>query len=141
MSYNPFSLENKTILVTGASSGIGHATALECSKMGANVIIVGRNRERLQDTFENLQGDNNMKIEADLTNYQEIENLVGSIPKVDGTVLCAGKGETSPVMYSSREKFDEVFNINFFSTVEILRLLYKKKKIVNINLVRTNCVS
>ena len=52
MSYNPFSLENKTILVTGASSGIGRATAVACSKMGASVIITARNEERLKETLE-----------------------------------------------------------------------------------------
>ena len=52
--YNPFSLENKTILVTGASSGIGKAIAIECSKMGAKVVITGRNEQRLQETYEQL---------------------------------------------------------------------------------------
>ena len=51
MSYNPYSLEGKTILVTGASSGIGQKTAIECSKMGAKMVITGRNVERLQKTF------------------------------------------------------------------------------------------
>ena len=49
--YNPFSLQGKTVLVTGASSGIGQATAVECSKMGAKIVITGRNVERLQETF------------------------------------------------------------------------------------------
>ena len=57
MSYNPFSLEGKTILVTGASSGIGQTTAIECSKLGAKVVITGRNVERLQQTFSQLDGD------------------------------------------------------------------------------------
>ena len=52
MNYNPFSLEGKTILVTGASSGIGRGAAIECSKMGAKVIVTARNEERLNETLE-----------------------------------------------------------------------------------------
>ena len=67
-SYNPFSLEGKTILVTGASSGIGQATAIECSKMGAKLVITGRNAERLQETFNQLEGEGHQQIIADLAN-------------------------------------------------------------------------
>ena len=56
MSYNPYSLEGKTILVTGASSGIGKATAIECSKLGARVVITGRDEARLQQTLSSLEG-------------------------------------------------------------------------------------
>ena len=66
MSYNPFSLEGKTVLVTGASSGIGQATAIECAKMGAKVVITGRNIERLQETFDQLEGEGHLQIVADL---------------------------------------------------------------------------
>ena len=62
MSYNPFSLEGKTILVTGASSGIGQACAIECSRLGANVIICGRNRERLESTISLMIGENNLRL-------------------------------------------------------------------------------
>lgn len=51
--YNPYSLEGKTILITGASSGIGRATAIECSKLGACVILVARNEERLKSVMGN----------------------------------------------------------------------------------------
>ena len=67
MSYNPFSLEGKTVLVTGASSGIGKATAILCSKLGASVIITARNEERLKDTFSQLEGSDNKIIVADLS--------------------------------------------------------------------------
>ncbi|MCH5177801.1 MAG: SDR family NAD(P)-dependent oxidoreductase, partial [Prevotellaceae bacterium] len=74
--YNPFSLEGKTILVTGASSGIGRATAIECSKMGATIIITGRNAERLQETFDALEGNGHQQFIADLSEQEGIDALV-----------------------------------------------------------------
>ena len=70
--YNPFSLKGKKILITGASSGLGRSIAIECSKMGASVIITGRNKERLQETFDNLTSSNNTQIICDLTNKKVI---------------------------------------------------------------------
>lgn len=127
MSYNPFSLEGKTILVTGASSGIGRATAIECSKMGATMVISGRNEERLNETFKSLEGEGHTQIVADLVEEDQIENLVKQLPKLNGVVLCAGISTIIPVQFSTREKFDKTFNINFFSQAEILRLVFKKK--------------
>ena len=68
--YNPFTLDNKNILITGASSGIGRSVAVECSKMGANVIITGRDSERLNETFGLLVGENHMKVIADLSIFE-----------------------------------------------------------------------
>lgn len=130
--YNPFSLEGKTILITGASSGIGRATAIECSRMGANVIITARSKERLQETYEMLDGSENRQIIAELTNNDDLGSLVATVGKIDGVVLCAGKGKTLPVLFSTREEFDDIYNVNFFSQVELLRLL-TKKKCLNIN--------
>lgn len=129
MSYNPFSLEEKIILVTGASSGIGRTTAIECSKMGATCVITGRNQERLQETLLQLEGEGHIMILAELTCQEDVERLVSSIDKLNGAVLCAGKGMTSPFPYSTRDKYDEIFNVNFFAPVELLRLLVKKKKL------------
>ena len=128
-SYNPFSLEGKTILVTGASSGIGQETAIQCSKMGAKVIITARNEERLKETLSMLNGMGHRMIVTELTDQAELENLVENIEYIDGLVLCAGKGMTSPFPFSTREKYDEIFNINFFAPVELLRLSIKKKKL------------
>lgn len=127
MSYNPFSLEGKTVLVTGASSGIGRTTAIECSKLGAKVVITGRNFERLQETYSQLDGEGHSQYLAELTSQEDLENLVKQVPILNGFVLCAGSGVIKPFIYSSREQFDKVFNINFFSQVELLRLLVKKK--------------
>lgn len=129
MTYNPFSLEGKAILVTGASSGIGQATAIECSKMGARVIITGRNQERLNETFESLVGSSHQQIIADLTVQSDIEKLVSEVDKIDGLVLCQGRSRSLPVLFSTREKFDEIYDVNFFSPVELLRLLAKKKRL------------
>ena len=126
MEYNPFTLKGKTILVTGASSGIGQATAVECAQMGAEVVITGRDTKRLQATAD-LVGTPKALIAADLTNQEDVERLVAALPPLDGAVLCAGNSTTLPLQFGSREKFDEMFNVNFFAPVELLRLMYKKK--------------
>lgn len=127
--YNPYSLEGKTILVTGASSGIGRESAIECSKMGAKIIVTARNEERLKETLSQLEGEGHRMMLAELTHQEDVERLVGEVPALQGLVLCAGKGMTSPFPFSSRDKYDEVFNVNFFAPVELLRLLVKKKKL------------
>lgn len=131
MNYNPFKLENKTILVTGASSGIGRATAIECAKMGATLVITGRNEERLADTLKGLdgQGRGHKAIAADLCDENAMSNLVDSMPALDGAALCAGKCKTTPILFATRKKFDDIFATNFFSPVEFLRLLAKKRKL------------
>jgi len=130
MTYNPFSLENKTILVTGASSGIGRATAIECSKMGAKVIITARNVERLQETFSQLKGEGHLQYIADLTLSEDIDGLINFIPNLDGLVNNAGIGyELSPALFIKEEKLDNIFKTNTFSPVLLTRSLIKKKKI------------
>ena len=129
MEYNPFTLKGKTILVTGASSGIGQATAVECAQMGAEVVITGRDTERLQATAD-LMGNLKAQMRCVLLlklGTKDVEHLVASLPPLDGAVLCAGNSTTLPLQFGSREKFDEMFNVNFFAPVELLRLMYKKK--------------
>lgn len=129
LNYNPFSLEGKTILVTGASSGIGRETAIQCSKLGAKVFITARNEERLKETLSQLEGDGHQMILAELTNQEDVERLVGEVSELQGLVLCAGRGMTSPFPFATRDKYVDVFNVNFFAPVELLRLLVKKKKL------------
>lgn len=128
MLYNPFSLDGKTILVTGASSGIGRQTAIECSKMGARIVACGRNEERLAEVVTNLDGEDHISFAGDLVENENINKLVEFVPNIDGAVLAAGQGLTLPFLFSTRKKFDEIFNINFFSNIELLRILTKKKK-------------
>ena len=130
MNSNPFSLTGKTILITGASSGIGKASAIQCSAMGANVIITARDEQRLNQTFCSLDiSKQNISIIADLTNKEDIDRLICELPIIDGVMLCAGKSKRLPIQFITRESLDDLFNINFYAPVELLRLLYKKKKI------------
>ena len=129
MKYNPYSLEGKRILITGASSGIGRTTAIECSKLGAELIVTGRSKERLDKTLEDLNGNGHKSILADLTIKKDIEELVNQIVSLDGVVLCAGQGTVVPFKMSKREKMEPIFNVNYFSPVELLRLLVCTKKL------------
>lgn len=129
MDVTPFSLLGKKILVTGASSGIGQATAIACADMGADVILTARSEERLYETKTLMATGNHRIICADLTVDSDIESIVSTLEQIDGIVLCTGKGLTLPVQFSTRDKFDEIFDVNFFAPIELLRSLYKKKKI------------
>lgn len=126
---NPFTLKDKTILVTGASSGIGKGIAVECSKMGARLVVTGRSGERLKATLELLEGDGHRMITADLDKQEDIDNLVMLTEAVDGLVLNAGMVIKSPVKLVNQEKLEKVFQTNFFAPVLITQGLLKKKKL------------
>lgn len=125
----PFSLSGKTVLVTGASSGIGRATAIECSRMGADMIITGRNEERLAATLSDLSGEGHRSLTCDLTVPEEVDRLVNEVGPVDGLVLCSGVGFMLPFQFSSTKKLTDVMEANFLAPVELFRILAKKKKL------------
>lgn len=129
MEFNPFSLENKTILVTGASSGIGQAIAIACSKMKANVIITGRNLQKLESTLSLMEKGCHQIFTADLTNKSEIDNLVIQLPKLDGIVYNAGIGSRKLCKMIHKEDIDTVMNINFSSSVLLQSVILSAKKI------------
>ena len=131
MAYNPYSLEGKTILVTGASSGIGQATAIECSKLGAKVIVTARNPERLQETFDQLVGEGHHQIIADISKEEDICSLVEQVPVLDGVVNNAGVAGTSLVTFYKKEEIESMFNTNTMAAVLITKMLVKKKKMNN----------
>ena len=124
--YNPYTLENKTILVTGASSGIGRAIAIECSKMGAKLVITGRNAERLLETSNQLESTDHRQVIADLNNNSEIQNLVEQIPNLQGLVLCAGVDKRLPVKFLNKEDFEGIIQTNFFAPSFLVQQLLKK---------------
>ena len=143
--YNPFSLEGKTVLITGASSGIGAETAIECSRLGANVIITGRNEQRLQETFSCLDfsfSQKHQQIIADLTDETSLVSLVDQLDSLDGLVNNAGVNRVKPLSFIKQEDFDFVFQNNTFVGIHLIRLLLKKKKLNrNCSIVFTSSIS
>ncbi len=128
-NYNPFSLDGKTILVTGASSGIGQATAIECSKLGAKLVITGRNAERLQQTLVQLEGEGHLQIMADLSSPDGVKELVEKLPVLDGCVNNAGYNVMQLVPFIKEEDMRGIFEVNTFAPFMLTHLLAKKKKI------------
>lgn len=127
--YNPFSLSGKTILVTGASSGIGKSIAIECSKMGALLVITGRDEQRLEKTFNELDGHNHLMISADLTIENNISRLADVTPKLDGLVHGAGIVKPKPFQFLNRKELDEIMDINFQAPVLLTNQLIRGKKV------------
>lgn len=128
-TYNPFSLVGKTILITGASSGIGRATAIECSKLGATCVITGRNEERLNETLSQMVGERHTLIVADITTQEGIDLLVEKTPSLDGLVNNAGITKEKPIKFYKQEDLDSIFQTNAFAPMLIVKSLLKKKKI------------
>lgn len=126
--YNPFSLSGKTILVTGASSGIGRATAIECSKMGAVLVLTGRNEERLQETLALLEGQGHAVLPCDLTEEEAINRFAKELPILNGVVLCAGISMLRPVAALNEEALQTVFRTNCFAPMLLTRYLLKNKR-------------
>lgn len=127
--YNPFSLEGKTILVTGASSGIGRGIAIECSRMGAKLVINGRNLERLNETLSCLEGNGHTVIQANLSTQEEIEKLVFETPDLNGCVHSAGIPKICAVKHIDRRTLEEILGINTVAPILLTSLLLKKKKL------------
>ena len=127
--FNPFALDGKYILVTGASSGIGRAVAISCSKMGARVILTGRNTIRLEETASLLSSGDYLITVADLTKQSDIDLLVSGLPKLDGIVHCAGVGSRVPCKSLRKEDIDFVMKSNFEAPVLLQSSLLNNKKI------------
>lgn len=126
---NPFTLSGKTILVTGASAGIGRGIAIACAGMGAQVILTARNTERLQETLDLLEGEGHTYIAADLTSEAERTALVEQLPMLDGVVQCAGVGSRVPCKMLSQDDLDRVMKPNAEAPMLLQAQLLSEKKI------------
>ena len=127
--FNPFTLKGKTILVTGASSGIGRGIAIACSKMGASVIINGRNEQRLAETLREMRGEENLSLIADLSQTDAVAIMVRQLPKLDGVVHCAGIGQRILCKQLQESDLDNMMDVNFKAPVMFQTELLRQKKI------------
>jgi NAD(P)-dependent dehydrogenase (short-subunit alcohol dehydrogenase family) len=128
-SDDPFSLAGKRILVTGASSGIGRQIAISCAQMGAQLVITGRNTERLAATFAELDGEGHAQIAADLSRQEDIDRLSAEVGVVDGVVHAAGISKLAPFRMISRAQLDEQFSSNVYAPILLTKGLLAKKRI------------
>ena len=129
MIHNPFTLQGKTILVTGASSGIGKSIAIECSKMGATLVITGRNESRLQETLTLLQNSGHFCVVSDLSQKDDLDNLVEQLPALDGVVHCAAILKKLPLKFINEMAWQETIETNLFAPALLSQRLVKKNKI------------
>lgn len=133
---NRFSLEGKTVLVTGASSGIGRAIAVACAEAGASVVLNGRNVERLNETLRLISNfkfhDSNLEhriIAADLTDAEPRGALTEQVPVLDGVVHCAGIGSRVLCKMLEEQDVSRVMQANFEAPVLLQAQLLREKKI------------
>ena len=130
--YNPFTLEGKTVLVTGAGGGIGRATAIACSKMGATLVVTDINAETLAETLSLLETEgsrSHLMFTADLTNDDALDKMVAELPQLDGIVCNAGISKVLPIQFLNTEDMNRIMAINAFAPMYMTQRLYKKKRI------------
>ena len=126
-------LQGKSILVTGASSGIGRAICLAAANAGATVWATGRNASRLNDTWQLLPNAtaNHQIISADLCSATDLAALVAQLPLLHGVVHAAGMVKPLPIKYITSKHIDELMGINYTAPVLLTAQLFKQRKIAN----------
>ena len=130
---NAFDLTGKTVLVTGASSGLGRQTAITLSEFNAKLIITGRDAARLDETFQSLQGEGHMQVIADLTIQEELDRLIAFMPPLNGLVHSTGISDMTPSGYIKGDTIRRTFGISFDAVVLLTSGLLGKKKLVKGN--------
>lgn len=126
---NPFSVEGKTILITGAASGIGKATAMQCAEMGAKVILLDLNEDGLKSTLSEIP-EGSAEIHAiNLTDYDGLCSVVSGLPKFDGVASNAGIFYSMMAKLSDKKDMEKIFSINTFSHINLIQQLMVQKKL------------
>ena len=126
---DPFRLEGKQVLVTGASSGIGRCVALTCAEFGACVIASGRDEARLDKTVQSMRGEGHRGIRAELTASDDRDRLVDSVGELHGLVHCAGISRLAPIRMASASHVDEVWRVNYEAPILLTQRLLAKNRV------------
>jgi NAD(P)-dependent dehydrogenase (short-subunit alcohol dehydrogenase family) len=125
MQLNPLNLKDKTILVTGASSGIGKSAARIFSQLGAKILLLARNEERLRLTYSSLSGQDHGIYVFDLSNIDEIPVLIKKMAQdhgpLSGIFHCAGIESILPINIVKGRYIDTVFNISIKAGLMLAR--------------------
>ena len=132
MEYCPYSIEGKTILITGGAGGIGSEVARVCSKLGARVVLTDIREDALMGalaSLEKVDAGEHLAITSDLTNSDELNNLVDRIPEVDGFVCNAGVMKLILAQFITEEELTRIQKINLNAPILLTKTLLKKKKI------------
>lgn len=124
------SLKGNTILVTGASSGIGMQAAIDISKQGGTLIIHGRNKEKLTETFQKLIGSGHIMLSGDLANDDDRSALIKLLPELNGVVHCAGIVGPTPAKFIREQDIEKLFLINYKVPVLLTAAILQKKKLL-----------
>lgn len=124
-----FRLDGQTILVTGASSGIGRASALACAEAGAKIILNGRNEQRLSEVFHQLHGDGHRIESFDLSDLNQVSTLAANCPAIDGVIHSAGIDGVAPMRQVQAKMLEQVMNINYIAPIVLTQKLLLSKKI------------
>jgi NAD(P)-dependent dehydrogenase (short-subunit alcohol dehydrogenase family) len=118
-----FSLVGKTILVTGASSGLGRQIAISCAQRGARLVLTGRDAARLRETHEQLVGAGHLEVTADIISAEDRERLVQVSGSIDGLVLCIGRQMLSPIRQLKEDLMTAMFHMHFLGPVMLVQRL------------------
>ncbi len=130
-SLNPLDMSEQTVLVSGASAGIGRAVCLLLSQLGARLILNGRNEEGLQHTLDLLAGDKHVKAPFDLSQTDALADWVSGLAKehgpIKGYVHCAGIQVTQSIRAFDQAFFDQTMQTNLASALAIAKGFRKKR--------------
>ena len=126
---NPFSLKGKTILITGAASGIGRATAKQCHNMGATLVLLDLNENGLNSVKEEIGDGAIISYALNLTDYNRLCEVIGQLPKLDGVFSNAGIVKSLMAKFSGKEDMEKIFEVNTFSHINLVQQLIAQKKL------------
>jgi len=130
---SPFSLKDKNIVISGASSGIGRQCAISISQMGANLILLARRKEKLEETISLLEKGNHLYYSVDICDFTSLQPIISDAVeksgKIAGFVHSAGKEITLPLNMINNKVYGDLFSINVFSAFELVKIITNKKYI------------